>query len=76
MLFYNCRLCDFQLAIDQHLINNTVDKESKVSRIMKAKFKTSCVECGDQISPGKEIAKNGSGTWVHKHCAPEALEFA
>jgi len=44
--------------------------------IMKAKFKTSCIECGDQISPGKEIAKNGSGTWVHKHCAPEALEFA
>jgi hypothetical protein len=43
--------------------------------MMKAKFKTSCPECGDQISPGKEIAKNEAGTWVHKHCAPET-EFA
>ncbi len=51
-------------------------KNTNHTGIMKAKFKTSCVECGDQISPGKEIAKNGSGTWVHKHCAPEALEFA
>lgn len=57
-------------------MNNIIDKESKPIRTMKAKFKTSCVECGDQISPGKEIAKNESGTWVHKHCAPEALEFA
>jgi hypothetical protein len=51
-------------------------KNSNNTMIMKAKFKTSCVECGDQISPGKEIAKNESGTWVHKHCAPESLEFA
>jgi len=42
------------------------------TKSMKAKFATSCVSCGDKISPGKEIAKNESGSWVHKHCAPEA----
>ena len=35
---------------------------------MKAKFSSSCVECGDQIKPGKDISKNSSGSWVHKHC--------
>lgn len=36
---------------------------------MKAKFSTSCFQCGDQIKPGKEISKDTAGKWVHKHCA-------
>lgn len=43
-----------------------------IPETMKAKFATSCISCGDKIAPGKEIAKNESGKWVHKHCAPEA----
>ena len=35
---------------------------------MKAKFKTTCISCNGEISPGKEIAKDVSGNWVHKHC--------
>jgi hypothetical protein len=38
---------------------------------MKAKFATSCMICGEKIAPGKEIAKNEQGKWVHKHCIPE-----
>ncbi|MGQ0772022.1 MAG: hypothetical protein ACT4NT_04545 [Nitrososphaerota archaeon] len=55
----------------QHQINDTVDKTSTLHEIMKAKFATSCISCGDQIARGKEIAKNEQGKWVHKHCAPE-----
>ena len=43
--------------------------------IMKAKYTTSCVSCGESIKPGKEIAKDNSGKWVHKHCAAEAIEL-
>lgn len=42
---------------------------------MKAKFATSCVSCGEKISPGKEIAKNEGGKWVHKHCVPESEQI-
>jgi hypothetical protein len=59
----------------QQQINNIVDKRSRMTPIMKAKFATSCVTCGDKISPGKEIAKNEEGKWVHKHCAPESAQL-
>ncbi len=39
---------------------------------MKAKFTTSCISCGTEIKPGKEIAKNNEGNWVHKHCTEDA----
>ncbi len=39
---------------------------------MKAKFKTSCISCGAEIKPGKEISKNNEGNWVHKHCTEDA----
>ncbi|HSB50604.1 MAG TPA: hypothetical protein VLC72_04675 [Nitrosopumilaceae archaeon] len=39
---------------------------------MKAKFTTSCISCGAEIKPGKEISKNNEGNWVHKYCAEEA----
>jgi len=42
---------------------------------MKAKFATSCVSCGDAIKPGKEIAKNNDGRWVHRHCTDETLDL-
>ncbi|HIH45872.1 MAG TPA: hypothetical protein HA292_02135 [Candidatus Nitrosotenuis sp.] len=52
-------------------MNNTVDNVLYHRINMKAKFATSCSACGDKIAPGKEIAKNEAGKWVHKHCAPE-----
>jgi len=42
---------------------------------MKAKFKTTCVSCNGEISPGKEIAKDDSGKWVHKYCLTEENEL-
>ena len=42
---------------------------------MKAKFKTICVSCSGEISPGKEISKNNSGNWVHKHCLTESVDL-
>jgi len=42
---------------------------------MKAKFATSCVSCGDNIQPGKEIIKNNDEKWVHKHCADDLEEL-
>ena len=39
---------------------------------MKAKFKTMCISCNGEITPGKEIGKDDSGNWVHKHCTEEA----
>ena len=44
----------------------------KLTSIMKAKFATSCVSCGDKIQPGKEISKNKDEKWVHKHCAEDS----
>lgn len=42
---------------------------------MKAKFNTSCTSCGDKIKAGKEITRDNTGKWVHKHCATEDLEL-
>jgi len=42
---------------------------------MKAKFKTICISCNSEITPGKEIGKDDSGKWVHKHCLTESLEL-
>lgn len=42
---------------------------------MKAKFKTICITCDAEITPGKEIAKDNSGKWVHKHCLTESAEL-
>lgn len=42
---------------------------------MKAKFASSCVSCGDEIKRGKEITKDTSGKWVHKHCASETVDL-
>ena len=42
---------------------------------MKAKFSTFCIACGEQIKPGKEIAKDDAGRWVHKFCASEPFEI-
>ena len=39
---------------------------------MKAKFKSSCISCGQLMKPGKEISKNNEGTWVHKHCVEDS----
>jgi hypothetical protein len=39
---------------------------------MKAKFKTTCSECGAPIKVGSEIAKDLSGKWIHKYCSPES----
>ena len=36
---------------------------------MKSRFSSLCVSCGEQIKQGKEIAKDSSGRWVHKHCS-------
>lgn len=35
---------------------------------MKARFATVCISCGDQIEKGKEIGKDPTGKWVHRHC--------
>lgn len=45
------------------------------SKIMKAKFKTTCSECNAPIKVGDEIAKTPLGKWVHKYCAPESNEL-
>jgi hypothetical protein len=36
---------------------------------MKARFNGKCVECGEEIKVGKEIAKNSEEKWVHKSCS-------
>ncbi len=36
---------------------------------MKARFNGKCVECGERIKVGKEIAKNSKGIWVCKACS-------
>lgn len=45
------------------------------SNIVKAKFNTSCTSCGDQIKAGKEIARDQTGKWVHKHCTTETIDL-
>ena len=37
---------------------------------MKAKFKTTCPECKEDVKPGQEIVKH-EGKWVQKICVPE-----
>lgn len=38
---------------------------------MKARFASTCSECGDKIVPGKEILQNSDDNWVHKHCVDD-----
>ena len=38
-------------------------------QLMKAKFPGKCSECDEEIIPGKDIAKNSFGNWVHQHCS-------
>jgi hypothetical protein len=42
---------------------------------MKAKYNTACSSCGEPIKPGKEIAKDSSGNWVHKHCMTDIVDL-
>ena len=42
---------------------------------MKAKFTSACPSCGDTIKAGKEIQKDATDRWVHKHCADENLDL-
>ncbi|HLA22743.1 MAG TPA: hypothetical protein VJZ17_04820 [Nitrosopumilaceae archaeon] len=42
---------------------------------MKARFATSCVACGQKIMPGKEIAKDQTGRWVHKYCTSTSSDL-
>ena len=37
---------------------------------MKARFKTKCSECEDDIKAGQEIVRF-KDKWVHKKCGPE-----
>ncbi len=39
---------------------------------MKARFSSQCSACGDVIKQGKEIARDTSDKWVHKHCVDES----
>ena len=42
---------------------------------MKAKFASACKACGEAIKVGKEISKDDTGRWVHKHCTDETLDL-
>ncbi len=42
---------------------------------MKARFSSDCPSCGDKIKQGKEIAKDDSDRWVHKHCVDETTDL-
>jgi len=42
---------------------------------MKARFESTCSECGDKIEKGKEITKNNAEKYVHKHCAEDNIEL-
>ena len=42
---------------------------------MKARFATVCISCGDQIGKGKEIEKDSTGKWVHRHCVDDSVEL-
>ena len=42
---------------------------------MKARFASLCPSCGDQIKQGKEISRDDSDRWVHKHCVEETMEL-
>lgn len=39
---------------------------------MKARFASQCSSCGDVIKQGREIARDASDKWVHKHCVDES----
>lgn len=41
---------------------------------MKARFASQCSACGDVIKQGREISRDSSDKWVHKHCVDEAGE--
>ena len=58
--------------LGKHVFNPRLLILQELDFIMKAKFATSCVSCGDKIQPGKEISKNKDDKWVHKHCAEDS----
>jgi len=62
--------CECELKLNRFSMKPLISANFHLT-VMKAKFATSCIACGDKISPGKEISKNEQGKWVHKHCAPE-----
>jgi len=41
----------------------------------ESQIQNKCISCNGEINPGKEIAKDNSGKWVHKHCLTEAVEL-
>lgn len=64
-----------KLAFSWHWFNASIFMIFVTTKIMKAKFNTSCTSCGDQIKTGKEIARDQTGKWVHKYCAAETTEL-
>ena len=64
-----------KLTPSLHLFNASIFTMFNSSKCMKAKFDSSCTSCGEQIKSGKEIAKDQTGKWVHKHCAPEIIDL-
>ena len=44
------------------------------AQAMKARFSSQCSACGDVIKQGREISRDSSDKWVHKHCVDEAGE--
>ena len=63
------------LTLGYNWFNTTNFMKEGLENNMKAKFSSSCVSCGDEIRRGKEIAKDDSGRWVHKHCTAEANDL-
>lgn len=64
-----------KLASSLHWFNTSAFMTFGTREYVKAKFNTSCASCGDQIKPGKEIAKDQTGRWVHKHCTTEDTDL-
>ena len=64
-----------KLASSSHGFNTSTFMTYNTRGRVKAKFRTSCASCGDQIKPGKEIAKDETGKWVHKYCMAEITEL-
>lgn len=73
MLDYN--IMHQKLASSLCWFNTSTFMISNIRKCMKAKFNSSCTSCGEQIKSGKEITKDQTGRWVHKHCAPEIIDL-
>jgi len=73
MLDYN--IVYRKLSSSLHWFNTSTFMIFSGKMYVKAKFNTSCASCGDQIKPGKEIAKDQTGKWVHKYCVTETNEL-